>query len=298
MILARRGGRSQPTVAGGRIDPALLKLGLAVVLGVIMSLLDTTIVNVAIDTLSRSFHAPISTVQWVTTGYLLALAVVLPLSGWASDRFGDKRLFLGSIVIFTLGSVACGLAPSIGTLIAFRILQGAGGAFIMPIAQAVVARAAGPVRMGRMMSVIGIPAMLAPVLGPALGGVIIDNLSWRWVFFVNLPIGIAAVACCARVLPADRPQPTKHLDRLGLALLCPGLAAVVYGLSNAGTTGSFTAPSVLGWLLGGLALAPSSPSTPCASQSTPWSRSATCPTGPSPQAAWRPSWSAPRCTVR
>jgi EmrB/QacA subfamily drug resistance transporter len=237
-----------------RLDPALIKLGLAVVLGVIMSLLDTTIVNVAIDTLHMDLHAPISTVQWVTTGYLLALAVAIPLTGWATDRFGPKRLFLASIVVFTLCSMACGLAWNIDSLIFFRVLQGLGGAFILPVAQTVMARAAGPHRMGRMMALIGIPAMLAPVFGPVLGGLLVDDLSWRWIFFVNLPIGIAALIACTRVLPADRPEPSQQLDLRGFLLLGPGLAAFVYGLSEAATTHSFTSTTVLAWCGAGLVL--------------------------------------------
>lgn len=230
------------------LDPALLKLGLALALGVTMSVLDTTIVNVAIATLSKSFHAGLSTIQWVSTGYLLALALVLPISGWALDRYGAKRLFLWSIACFVLCSIGCGVAPNVDFLIFFRILQGAGGACIMPVAQSIIVRAAGPQRLGRMASLIGIPAMLAPICGPSLGGLIIDDLSWRWIFFVNVPIGVVAIAWCACLLPNDENRGATRLDVLGLVLLGPGLAATVYGLSLAGTTGSFLSSSVIIWV--------------------------------------------------
>ena len=156
-------------------DPLIRRLAAVVIIGSFMSVLDTTIVNVAIETLSRDFGSPISTIQWVTTGYLLALALVIPMSGWVVERFGSRRMFVVSLVLFTLGSALCGLAWSTPSLIAFRFLQGLGGGMLMPIGQTVLARAAGPQRMGRMMSVIGVPTLLAPVIGPVLGGLIVDN---------------------------------------------------------------------------------------------------------------------------
>src|ERR1700754_91772 len=183
------------------LDRALLRLASVVVLGTIMSILDTTIVNVAIDTLGRELHSSLSTIQWVATGYLLALATVIPLSGWAMERFGGKRAWMTSVALFLCGSALCGLAWNTTSLIAFRVLQGFGGGMIMPIGQAILAQAAGPERMGRIMSVIGVPTLLGPTLGPVIGGLIVDNASWRWIFFVNLPVGTVALALAARVLP-------------------------------------------------------------------------------------------------
>ena len=142
-----------------------------VVLGVVMSVLDTTIVNVALDTLSRDLHSPLSTIQWVSTGYLLSLAMVIPLAGWLSERFGSKRVWMIAVAVFAVGSVLCGTAWSAGSLIFFRILQGFGGGLIMPVGMSVLAQTAGPRHMGRVMSVIGMPMLLGPVLGPVLGGV-------------------------------------------------------------------------------------------------------------------------------
>lgn len=223
---------SSPSTA---IEPELKRMAVTVVAGAIMTILDTTIVNIAINTLAREFTAPLSTVQWTLTGYTLALSMSIPLTGWTVRRFGAKTMWIVALSLFLVGSVLCSIAWSVLALIAFRVLQGIGGGLLMPVGQAMLARAAGPQRMGRMMSVISVPAMLAPVLGPVLGGLIVGSLSWRWMFFVNVPVGVVALAMAVRLLPADRDrQVGESLDAIGLLLLSPGLAALVYGLSKAG----------------------------------------------------------------
>ena len=191
-----------------RIDSYIWRISAVVVLGSIMSILDTTIVNVALDTLSRELHSTIDSIQWVATGYLLSLAAVIPVTGWAARRFGAKPVYLTSLVLFTAGSALCGLATSTNELILFRVLQGVGGGMILPIGQLMMAEAAGPKRMGRVMSVVAVPAMLAPILGPTIGGLILDNASWRWIFYVNVPIGIIAVISALRILPVVQRQRT------------------------------------------------------------------------------------------
>ncbi|HSP38336.1 MAG TPA: DHA2 family efflux MFS transporter permease subunit [Frankiaceae bacterium] len=243
-------GAGAPT----EIDPALRRIAAVVVLGIIMSILDTTIVIVAIDTLGREFNTTLSSIQWVSTGYLLALSTVIPLSGWAVERFGAKRMWMISLTLFVLGSVLCGMAWSAPSLIVFRVLQGFGGGMIMPIGMSILAREAGPARMGRVMSIVGVPALLAPVLGPVIGGVLVDNLSWRWIFYVNVPVGIVALVLAARLLPAGEKLVESKLDVVGLALVSPGLAAVVYGLSEAGSSGSLTSPKVVVGLVVGVLL--------------------------------------------
>ncbi len=219
----------------GGLDPHLIRLALVVVIGTIMSILDTTIVNVAIATLAKDFRAPLSTVQWVSTGYLLALATVIPLTGWAVERFGAKRMWIVSLALFLVGSALSGAAWSIQSLIAFRVLQGIGGGMIMPIGQSIVATAAGPQRMGRVMSLMGVPMLLGPVIGPVLGGLLVDTVSWRWIFYVNIPIGIVAILAAVRFLPERREHgDAGRLDVRGLVLLSPGLALLVYGLAQAG----------------------------------------------------------------
>src|SRR3954451_21285348 len=226
--------------SGPGIDRALARLAAVVVLGTIMSILDTTIVNVAIETLGRELHASLTSIQWVSTGYLLALATVIPLTGWTMERFGAKRAWMTSVVLFLIGSTLCGLAWSTESLIAFRGLQGFGGGMIRPIGQAILAQAAGPQRMGRIMSVIGVPTLLGPILGPVIGGLIVDNVSWRWIFFVNLPVGAIALALAARILPrAELSGRRVPLDFIGLLLLSPGLAFLIFGFSEVGMQGTF-----------------------------------------------------------
>ncbi|GGP87683.1 MDR family MFS transporter [Streptosporangium pseudovulgare] len=223
--------------AGLRSDPALRGIALAVVLGTIMTMLDATIVNVAVGVLGRELRIPLATVQWVVTGYTLALSMAIPVTGWAVGRFGAKRTWLVSLALFGAGSALCGAAWSAGSLIAFRAVQGLGGGLLMPVAQTLLARAAGPGRMGRMMAVVSIPSMLAPALGPLAGGLLVDHLSWRWMFYVNVPVCAVALLLAVRLLPDDaEPRPDGRLDAVGLALLSPGLAVLVYGLSQVGET--------------------------------------------------------------
>jgi len=231
------GGELAATTAPGQasFDRELRRLALVVVAGAVMTILDMTIVNVAITTLGRELDASLSTIQWVLTGYTLALSMTIPLTGWTIARFGAKQVWLGSLVLFVVSSMLCGLAWSVASLVVFRVLQGAAAGLVMPVGQTMLARAAGPARMGRVMAVIAVPAMLAPVLGPVVGGVIVDRVDWRWLFFVNVPISAVAIALAVRLLPADRErQRDARIDVLGLALLSPGLAALVYGLSEAG----------------------------------------------------------------
>src|SRR6266511_2189635 len=242
------------TSRADRLDREILVLGAVVVLGTIMSILDVTIVNVAVPTLGSDFHASISTIQWVMTGYMLAFASVIPLTGWATERFGAKRVWLVSLLLFMFGSVLAGAAWSIGALIAFRVLQGLGGGMILPVGQTILAQAAGPQRMGRVMSVIGVPMLLGPILGPVIGGAIVDQVSWRWIFFVNLPVGVAAVVLAQRLLPEAKPRLGERLDLRGLALLSPGIAIFLYGISEAGSEGGFGSARTIAAAAVGVAL--------------------------------------------
>src|SRR4051812_6483267 len=236
------------------MDRALWLVSSVVILGAIMSILDTTIVNVAIDRLSQDFGVPLSTIQWVSTGYLLALSTVIPVTGWAADRFGTKRLYLISIGLFLIGSALSGAAWSAGSLIVFRILQGLGGGMIMPTGMTILARAAGPQRMGRTMSVVGIPMLIGPAAGPIIGGWFVDDFSWRWIFYINIPVGLVALLLTVRLLPRDEPQPTDRLDAFGLVLLSLGLASFVYGLAEMSSGGGVTSDRAIAPLLAGLAL--------------------------------------------
>ncbi|HLH13669.1 MAG TPA: MDR family MFS transporter [Solirubrobacteraceae bacterium] len=242
--------------ASERIEPYVWKVAGVVILGMIMSILDTTIVNVALDTLSRDLHSTISQIQWVITGYLLSLAAVIPLTGWASRRFGAKRVYLVSLVLFTVGSALCAIAASTTTLVLFRVLQGVGGGMIMPVGQLIMAQVAGPKRMGRVMGIVAMPAMLGPILGPVIGGVILEYLHWSWIFLVNVPIGVVAFTLGWRMLPRTDSGDAGRLDALGLVLMSGASSALVYGLSELGTAGTgIGAPQVVWPIVAGVVLA-------------------------------------------
>jgi EmrB/QacA subfamily drug resistance transporter len=224
-----------------------------VMLGAVMSILDTTVVNVAIDHLAVAFNSSLTTIQWVITGYTLSLAAVIPVTGWAADRFGTKRIYMTSLVLFTLGSAASGLSWSADSMIVFRILQGIGGGMIMPAVMTILTKKAGPHRMGRVMGVLGVPMLIAPILGPILGGWLVDDVSWRWIFFINLPIGVIAFILAQRVLEPDTSQPSHRFDWIGMGTLSPGLAVFIYGLAESATYGfgdvRSWGPTLLGVLL-------------------------------------------------
>jgi EmrB/QacA subfamily drug resistance transporter len=223
------------------------------VMGSFMSILDTTMVNVAVPTFVRSFRTSLSNVQWVTTGYILALAVVIPLTRWAADRFGTKRVWLISVLLFTLGSLLCGLSWSLPTLIVSRVIQGLGGGMILPTGQTILAREAGPHRLGRVMTVVGVPQFLAPLLGPVAGGLVLSTVSWRWIFFINLPIGVIALIRGRRILEPGELGTPERIDFLGMALLSPGFAFLIYGIAEFGNVGEITI-LVSSTFLGGLLL--------------------------------------------
>ncbi|RCG32841.1 MFS transporter [Sphaerisporangium album] len=242
-------------VRSDRLDAALLRLVGVMVVGGMLSYLDATVVNVGIKTLTGAFDASLSTMGWVATGYLLAQAAAIPLAGWAVERYGAKRMWLVGLTVLLVGSALCAVAWNPGSLIAFRVVQGFGGGMVDPIMMTVVAQAAGPARMGRVMGIMSVPITLGPVVGPVLGGLILGSLSWQWLFLLNVPIAALALALAVRTIPADppvfgRPAP---IDALGVVLLCPGSAALVYGLSQAGEAG-FGAPRVVIGLAAGLAL--------------------------------------------
>ena len=255
-VAAHRPTEASLPIVGG--EPALtreiLRLAAVVVLGAIMTVLDATIVNVALPTLGRDFHTSIATIQWVPTVYLIAFASVIPLTGWASQRFGAKPLWLASLVAFVGGSLLAGLSWSIGALIVFRIVQGLGGGMIMPLGQTILVQAAGPQRTGRVMSIAGVPLLLAPIVGPVIGGLLVEWASWRWIFFVNLPVGAVALALAVRLLPNLPRRGAPRLDSLGLVLLSGGIAVFIYGLADVAQTRSLTAAVPLVALIGGLSL--------------------------------------------
>ncbi|PRG08485.1 MFS transporter [Burkholderia ambifaria] len=221
--------RPAPDHAAARLDPAIWKVSAVATLGGLLSQLDATIVNVSLSSLATDLHASLSTIQWVTSGYLLALTLVLPLNGWLVDRIGAKALYLWCFSAFTLTSALCGLAWSAPSLIAFRVLQGVSGGLLAPMAQMMIARVAGQ-QMARVIGYAAVPVLIAPILGPVVAGAILQHASWRWLFLVNLPVGALALALAVWFLPGDRDETQRReLDWVGLALLSPALVLFLYG---------------------------------------------------------------------
>lgn len=213
----------------GRLPSSVWKISAVAVLGSLLSQLDATVVNVSLPSLAAELKASLATIHWVTSGYLLALALMLPLSGWLVDRIGAKAVYLWSFSAFTLASALCGLAWSAHALIAFRILQGMTGGLLAPMAQMMMARAAGR-QLARVAGYASLPVLLGPILGPVIAGAILQHASWRWLFFVNLPVGALGVLLATIFLPDDRRQgEPRPLDLVGLALLSPGLVLFLYG---------------------------------------------------------------------
>jgi EmrB/QacA subfamily drug resistance transporter len=232
-------------VVDDRLEPALRRLIAVVLLGGTMGIIDGTVVSVGVHTLAHRFNTVLSTVSWVSTGYLLALTVAIPVTTWAVGRFGARRLWLFGLVLFLAASVASGLAWNIESLIAFRVVQGLGAGVLDPLLLMILARAAGPNRAGRVMGLMGVVLSSGPVLGLIVGGIVLEALSWRWMFFINLPIGVVAFIGALRVLPRDDTTPggapAAKLDTVGVALLGPGSALLVLAMSQAADHNTFNA---------------------------------------------------------
>jgi EmrB/QacA subfamily drug resistance transporter len=230
-------------------------VALAVVLcGTIMTILDATIVNIAIPTLQHDLHAGSYTeIAWVVTGYLLAQGAVIPLTGWATDRWGTKRLYLITIVTFTAASMLCGVSQNLGELIFFRVVQGIGGGMLMPIGMTIILQAVGPQNMGRVMGIFGVPMLLAPAIGPVLGGWFVQDFSWRLIFYVNVPIGIIGFLAAARFLRESRRTAGLRLDILGLLTGVPAVLALMYAVDRSTELG-WSSPLVVSLLIASVVL--------------------------------------------
>lgn len=214
------------------IDPRIWKVCAVVILGPLMAQMDTTVVNVSLSTIRQDLGATINSAHWIVGGYLLALALTLPLNAWLVDRLGAKRLYLTCFTAFTLTSALCGMATTMGGLIAARALQGAAGGLLTPMAQMMMARVAGK-HLARLIGYAAVPVLLAPIFGPSLAGAVLKYAAWPWLFYINLPIGVLAIALAAGLLPRDEQLERKRaLDFNGLLLISPGLAAFLYGLDH------------------------------------------------------------------
>ena len=228
-------------------------VAIAYVSGIFVTAMDMHIVNVALPTLSRTFHAPLSDVQWTVIAYLLTLAVVIPASGWIGDRVGTRRTFLFALALFTVASALCGVAQNLGELIAARALQGVGGGMLTPTGTAMLYRVFGPAQRARVARTLMIPILVAPGTAPVLGGALTESISWRWVFLVNIPIGLATLTFSYLFLPEQKPHPGGRLDVRGLIVSGCGLSALLYAVSEGSVLGWGSVP-ILASGLGGLAL--------------------------------------------
>ncbi|HEX6513779.1 MAG TPA: DHA2 family efflux MFS transporter permease subunit [Chloroflexota bacterium] len=226
-------------------------VAIAFVSGIFMDILDTTIVNVALPKLADDFHASVASLEWVVTGYLLSLAVWIPASGWVGDRFGTKRTFLFANAMFVIGSALCGLAWSIESLTLFRVLQGIGGGMLTPVGMAMLYRAFTPQERARASAILSVPTTMAPMLGPVLGGFLVDQLSWRWIFFVNVPVGILSFWFSAACLQEHREPDAGRFDPAGFLLSGFAVAGILYALSR-GVDDGWTSSRVLLLGVGGL----------------------------------------------
>ena len=222
-----------------------------VILGVFMSILDQTIVNIAIPRLQTAFGADIHSVQWVLTAYILTQGVVTPTAAYFSDTFGIKRFYIFCLAAFTICSALCGIAWSLPVLILFRILQGAGGAALFPLSITLLFREFPPQERGAAMGFFGVPALLAPALGPTLGGYIVTFAGWPLIFYINVPIGIVAIILAMVLLREYRPEGRTRFDFIGFFFAAIGLATMLYALSSASTDGCASS-TVLGFLLVGV----------------------------------------------
>ncbi|WP_379138752.1 MDR family MFS transporter [Paenibacillus sp. sgz500958] len=238
-----------------KIDPGILKIALILVFGAIASQLDSTMVNVSINTLASDLHSTVTAMQWVITGYVLTMGLAVPVSGWAIQRFGGKNVYMFSLWVFLISSILCSLAWNTGSLIGFRLIQGIGAGLLIPTMQNVLVQSAGGRSLGRVIAIISIPALLGPILGPVIGGLIMDNMSWRWIFYVNIPVMTAALWLSWRHIPKDEPSKIKpRLDVIGLLLLSPAFAVLIYGISRISSEGHLFSAGVLVPLSAGLAL--------------------------------------------
>jgi len=235
-----------------RISSILVPL-IAIIAGCFMVILDTTAMNVALSKLTGEFHVQLPTLEWTVTGYMLATAAVIPLAGWLSDRFGAKNVFLTSVALFTIGSALCATPNSAEWLIIFRVIQGLGGGFVMPVAMAYVYRLSPPNKVGMVMGLLGVPILFAPAIGPIVSGWLVEYHSWRWIFLINIPVGIFSILFGLWSLPKIGRKKVAGFDLPGMILGPIAFAALSFGVSEGAHSWTST-ETLTGIIVGGVAL--------------------------------------------
>ncbi|KHL15124.1 EmrB/QacA subfamily drug resistance transporter [Mumia flava] len=237
----------------GGIPADVWRLAMTLLVGGFAVVLNTTLISIALHDLSTQFEVSFATIQWISTGYLLALFATIPITGWAQRRFGGKQLWIAALLVFMLGSILCAIAWDATSLIAFRVVQGIGGGVLIPLMTTLIMQAARGHNLGRVMAVVGLPAALGPILGPVLGGLILEVASWPWLFLINIPFCVIGALLAITFVPRDTPDPTARLDVVGLTLLTPGVTGLIYALTVVPENG-FGSAEVLVPLLAGIAL--------------------------------------------
>ena len=240
--------------APAKLDRTLVKTAITLMVGIFAVVLDSTITNVALNTLAHDFQVDLSTIQWVTTAYMLAMAVAIPVTGWAERRLGGKTLWLASLIIFGAGSIGSALSWNADSLIVFRVVQGAAAGVATALMMTMITRAAGGKNLGRIMALLGLPMLIVPLIGPVIGGAIITGVSWRWMFWINVPLCLAGIWLAHRFLDATPGQRGEPLDVVGLVTLACGSALVLYGFASAASKGTFTNTLVIACLTAGVVL--------------------------------------------
>ena len=238
-----------------KLDPVVLRTAVALVVGALAPLFDSTMVNVAIHTIEDEMKVTISVVQWITTGYVLAMGLAVPVSGWATKRFGGKRSYIFSLAIFLVGSMCTMLSWNIGSMIAFRVIQGIGAGLLMPTLQTELVQVSGGRNLGRIMAIVSIPMLLGPILGPVLGGILVNTWGWRAIFWINIPICVVAIPLAAWGIPADKfVEKRASLDVVGMLLLSPTFAILIYAIAQISSHGGISNSAVYIPLILGIVL--------------------------------------------
>lgn len=232
-------------------------IALILILGAIAPMLDSTMTNVAVNTIMKDFGASVESIQWISTGYVLALGIIVPIAGWAMEWVDGKKLYLYGLLLFLIGSIVAAVSSSIGVLIAGRVLQGIGSGVIIPLLTTLIVRSAGAENLGSIMSIVGIPAVLAPILGPTFGGFIVNSLDWHWIFYINVPVVIFSALLIIFALPNFKPGKNgKKLDIPSVVFLGGSFTSFILGITKvselvAGTSNKAVLPLVISVLLMG-----------------------------------------------
>jgi EmrB/QacA subfamily drug resistance transporter len=221
-----------------KLDPLLLRISLILVFGALAPSLDSTMVNVAIRSIANDLQSTLSVIQWAITGYILVMGITIPFSGWAVNRFGGKRVYMFSLAVFLARSVLSSLSWNVEVLIVFRVIQDVGAGLMVPTMQTMLVQSAGRGSLGQVMSIVSVIAVVCPILGPMFGGIILNSLSWRWIFYVNIPISVIALLLSWWGLPNEAPSQNKQaIDIIGIMLLSPAFAALLYSISRVKSQG-------------------------------------------------------------